>query len=327
MMGHESSFDPAAYSEIRALRARVAELERTERELRERIYTAGHAHDEELHLFKRMVDAALDSITLTSMDGSVIYANPAFKERSGFGEKAVGKQLSEFYSPENYRLLMQETVPILLKNGEWQGYLYIRRPDGTEWIGQTNAFIVLGPDGVPTGMAAVFRDVTAQIQAEDERTRMHAQVLEAQQRALRELSTPLIPIADQVIALPLIGAIDSVRAQQITETLLHGISAHHAIVAILDITGIRTIDAPVASAVLRAAQAAKLLGTEVVITGMSAVLAQAIVAAGLELTGIITLGNFQSGITYALERSKHRGATSQRGRAVSSSPPSTSRSR
>lgn len=326
-MGHESSLDPAAYSEIRALRARVAELERSERELRERIQSDGLAHDEELDLFKRMVDAALDSITLTSMEGRVIYANPAFKERSGFGEQAIGRLLSEFYTPENFALLQQETLPVLVKNGEWQGHLYIRRPDGSEWVGQTNAFMVMSPDGTPTGMAAVFRDVTAQIEAEKERAKMHEQVLEAQQRALRELSTPLMPIADGVIALPLIGAIDSVRAQQITETLLHGISAHRAAVAILDITGIRAIDAPVAGAVLRAAQAAKLLGTEVVVTGMSAELAQAIVAAGLELTGIVTLSTFQSGIAYALERSKQRAPAGRRTRGLPGSPPSSPRSR
>ncbi|MDT9046821.1 STAS domain-containing protein, partial [Escherichia coli] len=84
------------------------------------------------------------------------------------------------------------------------------------------------------------------------------QLIQAQQAALRELSTPLIPLDDGVVAMPLIGAIDSVRAQQVIETLLEGVSVHHARVAILDITGVSVVDTQVANGLIRAAQAVKL---------------------------------------------------------------------
>jgi len=77
-----------------------------------------------------------------------------------------------------------------------------------------------------------------------------------------------------VIAIPLIGAIDSTRAQQILETLLDGITARGASVAILDITGVKVVDAQVANALIGAAQAARLLGAEVVLTGIGSEVAQ-----------------------------------------------------
>jgi rsbT co-antagonist protein RsbR len=127
-------------------------------------------------------------------------------------------------------------------------------------------------------------------------------LIAAQQAALAELSTPLIPLAEGVIAMPIVGAIDSGRAQRIMEALLEGISFQQAETAILDITGVRVVDTQVADALLRAAQAAKLLGARVVLTGISAEVAQAIVHLGANLGSVVTRSNLQSGIAYALDQ-------------------------
>ena len=152
-------------------------------------------------------------------------------------------------------------------------------------------------------MAAFFRDVTTQIRAEQERV-AQAQMIEAQRAALYELGTPLIPIADEVIAMPLIGAIDSARAQQILEVLLQEITARSAAIVILDITGVKVVDAQVAAALVRVAQAARLLGAEVVLTGISSGVARSLVDLGAELHGIVTCGTFQSGIAYVMRRAE-----------------------
>ncbi|WP_437742776.1 PAS domain S-box protein [Sorangium sp. So ce1504] len=263
---------------------------------------------EELGVSKRLIDNALDGITLTSMSGQVVYANPAFKAMSGFGDGAVGCGLNDFYSPESFRQLSNEVLPILMKDGAWRGVLKVRRSDGSEWMGQTSAFVVLGPAGEPTGMAAFFRDITEQLRYEEE-TLAQMRVIQAQQAALRELGTPLIPIADGVIAMPLIGAIDRERAQQILETLLNALGERRAAVAILDITGVKAVDGEVAAALIRVAQAARLLGADVVLTGVRPVVAQALVDLGTELRGLVTCGTLQSGIAYALKR---RGAPDDR---------------
>jgi anti-anti-sigma regulatory factor len=184
--------------------------------------------------------------------------------------------------------------------GKWQGQLPMRRPNGTYWDMQMNAVALTDANGEGR-LVAFVRDVTAQQQAEAERLALQQQLIEAQATALRELSTPLIPITNGVVAMPLVGTIDSSRAQQIMETLLEGIGTHVAETAILDITGVRIVDTQVAQALLQAAQAARLLGAQVVLTGIRPEVAQALVHLGADLHTMVTHSNLQSGIAYALE--------------------------
>jgi rsbT co-antagonist protein RsbR len=147
------------------------------------------------------------------------------------------------------------------------------------------------------------KDISERKQAEREREQHHAALLAAQEAALRELSTPLIPISNEVVIMPLIGTMDSRRAQQVLETLLEGIAGSGASVAILDITGVALVDTQVANALMRAAQAVKLLGAQVVLTGIRPEVAQTLVGLGVNLGGIVTCGTLQSGIAYALAQS------------------------
>jgi rsbT co-antagonist protein RsbR len=126
------------------------------------------------------------------------------------------------------------------------------------------------------------------------------ETIRAQQVALEELSTPLIPITDQIVVMPLIGSVDSRRAQQVIDNLLHGIADTRARVAILDITGVSVVDTQVANAFVRAAQAVKLLGTQVMLTGIRPEVAQTLIGLGVDLGGIITRSSLQSGVTLAM---------------------------
>jgi rsbT co-antagonist protein RsbR len=105
-----------------------------------------------------------------------------------------------------------------------------------------------------------------------------------------------------VVVLPLIGTVDSRRAQQVMETLLEGVATSRAQVAILDITGVVVVDTQVADALVRAAQAVKLLGAQVVLTGIRPEVAQTLVGLGVDLSGIVTRSTLQSGIAFAIER-------------------------
>jgi DNA-binding LacI/PurR family transcriptional regulator/anti-anti-sigma regulatory factor len=119
---------------------------------------------------------------------------------------------------------------------------------------------------------------------------------------VRELGRPVIPLLEGVVFLPLIGAIDSTRAAQIVETLLHEVSRHRARLALIDVTGVALIDTQVANALIRAAQALRLLGAQVMLTGIRPEVAQTLVSLGLDLRGILTQRDLQSGIDYALAR-------------------------
>ncbi|MDC0669053.1 PAS domain-containing protein [Nannocystis radixulma] len=155
---------------------------------------------------------------------------------------------------------------------------------------------VYGPDGALLGIGGFVTDITERKLQELEQQRMIA----AQREALRELSTPLLPIAEGVLAVPLVGVIDSERAGQIVDNLLHGIASHRAHTAILDITGIRMMDTEVARALLQAARASKLVGARVVLTGISPEVAQTLVTLGVDLSGITTLATLANGIAFAL---------------------------
>jgi rsbT co-antagonist protein RsbR len=134
------------------------------------------------------------------------------------------------------------------------------------------------------------------------RSLVQDEIIRAQEAALAELSTPLIPFSDRVVVMPLVGAVDSRRAQQVIDTLLSGIANTRAQVVILDITGVAMVDTQVANGLLRAAQAVKLLGAQAVLTGIRPEVAQALVGLGVDLSGIVTRGTLQSGIAFAIGR-------------------------
>jgi anti-anti-sigma regulatory factor len=102
--------------------------------------------------------------------------------------------------------------------------------------------------------------------------------------------------------MPLIGSIDSGRAQMIMETLLEGVAHYQAELVILDITGVQIVDTQVAQAFIQAAQAVRLLGAQVMLTGIQPQIAQTLVHLGVDLSGLQTAGSLQAGIAFALKQ-------------------------
>lgn len=126
--------------------------------------------------------------------------------------------------------------------------------------------------------------------------------MEVQQRTLAELSTPVIKVYENVLVLPLVGAIDTERSHRIMEDLLVGITEHQAEMVILDITGVPLVDTAVANHLLQTIKAARLLGTRSILVGIRGEVAQALVHLQVDLTGVVTRSNLQAGIEYALEQ-------------------------
>jgi rsbT co-antagonist protein RsbR len=124
-------------------------------------------------------------------------------------------------------------------------------------------------------------------------------VIRSQQEAIRELSTPVIQIRDRLLILPVIGLIDSERALQLTESLLQAIRTNRARVVVMDITGVAAVDSKVANHLIQTVAAARLMGATVIVTGLSADVAQALVALGVDLGRINTIGDLQGGLEEA----------------------------
>jgi len=131
-------------------------------------------------------------------------------------------------------------------------------------------------------------------------------VIRQQQQDMLELSTPVVQIWDRIICLPLIGTLDSRRTQLMMERLLERIVKTRAEIAILDITGVPTVDTQVANYLIKTVTAVRLLGSTCIITGVGPAIAQTIVHLGIDLSGIITRNQLSDGIRLAFELTRQR---------------------
>jgi rsbT co-antagonist protein RsbR len=137
--------------------------------------------------------------------------------------------------------------------------------------------------------------VTVGVSFVEERER----VIREQQEAIRELSTPVLQVRDRLLILPIIGAVDSRRARQLTEQLLGAIQTNRARVVVIDITGVASVDETVANHLVQTVEAARLMGASAVITGLSSKIAQTIVDLGVDLGMLNTVGDLQGGLEEA----------------------------
>jgi rsbT co-antagonist protein RsbR len=267
----------------------VTDQLRAEEDLRERT-----------NYLQAIFGAMNDMVLIIDADGVYRDVAPTQPEmRHNHSAALLGRKISDligFESAMDYLAIIHE----VLATGEPRQHLYsFPGPGGSEQ--HFNATVSrINDDRV----LWVARDITDQRRAAEELAVLQNQIIESQRAALRELGTPIIPISAGVVAMPLIGSIDSQRAQLIIETLLQGVGETRAHTAILDVTGVQVVDTQVANALLRAAQAVKLLGAQVIITGIRPEVAQTLVGLGLDLSGIITVANLQGGIQYALSRRK-----------------------
>jgi rsbT co-antagonist protein RsbR len=213
-------------------------------------------------------------------------------------QQIVGKRLHDVMPTETAEAWLV-SIAQALESGRMQVYEYrMPTPRGTRDF--EARLLISGVDEVLT----IVRDVTERKQTEEmlRRSADQQQIIQLQAAALHELFTPMIPISDDVVAMPLVGAVDTRRAQQVIEALLQGVAASRARIVILDITGVPLVDTQVANALLHAAQSVRLLGAQVLLTGIRPEVAQTLVGLGVDLGALVTRATLQDGITYAMRR-------------------------
>jgi rsbT co-antagonist protein RsbR len=125
------------------------------------------------------------------------------------------------------------------------------------------------------------------------------QTIQTQQRQMSELPTPVLKLRDGLLLIPVVGTLDSYRARSLTVQLLEGIREHRAIAVVLDITGVESVDSSVANHLIQAMTAARLMGAQSILTGISAEVAQALVKIGVVSENMNTAGDLQQGIEMA----------------------------
>ena len=144
-------------------------------------------------------------------------------------------------------------------------------------------------------------------------------IIREQQAAIRELSTPVLQVRDRLLILPIIGGLDSQRARQLTQQLLSAIRESRARMVVIDITGVGMIDLTVANHLVQTVEAARLMGAQAIITGLSSEVAQTLVDLGVDLSMMQTVGDLQGGLEeaerllgYAVIRVEDRPGASER---------------
>jgi rsbT co-antagonist protein RsbR len=129
------------------------------------------------------------------------------------------------------------------------------------------------------------------------------QIITRQQEELMELSTPVVKLWDGILALPIIGTLDSARTQVVMESLLQAVVQSNSRIAIIDITGVPTVDTLVAQHLLKTITAARLMGAECIISGVRPQIAQTIVHLGIDLSDVVTKARMSDAFALALQRS------------------------
>jgi rsbT co-antagonist protein RsbR len=278
--------------ELARLRARVDELEKAAAErdvLAERV--AGV--EEHLRVFVKHTPVA---VALFDRDMRYIVASEAWLSDFRVGDRdVVGRGHYEIFPEisERWRDIHRRCLAGATEEAEEDAF---PRADGrVDWLRWKVLPWRDGADRI--GGLFMFSEVIT------ERKRLR-DAFDAQAAAIRELSTPIVPIRDDVLVMPLVGALSPERTQQIIENLLGRIVSAQARVAILDVTGVPVVDSHAANSLLKIAQAVRLLGAGVVLTGIRPEVAQALVTQGVDMTGVVTRRDLQGGVDWAM-RTRH----------------------
>lgn len=298
MIGNEETFiseeqDEELRQRIAELSRRADELQRSEEQLRERVA-----------MYEHILDAITDMVLVKGPHSRILYANRAFRDFYGMTLEQLQGMIDAPFNEPDYTQQYIKDDALVFSSGRTLDIPEepVTRHDGKVSYFHTVKSPLFDGGGRVTKTVGVSRDITERKQVAEEQRRLQQQIIEMQELALRELSTPLIPINNHVMVMPLIGALNGQRAQQIMDTLLQGIARSGARTAILDITGVSLVDTQVADAIIRVAQAVGLLGAQVVLTGLRPEIAQALVELGTDLSRIITRSTLQSGIAFAMRQ-------------------------
>jgi PAS domain S-box-containing protein len=175
----------------------------------------------------------------------------------------------------------------------------------------SHKFALRGEGEEVVGVCGMTLDITERVRTEERNKRLQEEMLRAREETLRSISTPLMPIADGVLVVPLVGEMTRERAEQLIETLLSGVASQRARLTILDMTGMPQTGPDVIDALLRAARGVRLLGAEIILTGIRPSVAQALVELSADLGSIVTQATLERGVAYALRtrREDSSGAT------------------
>ncbi|WP_165671466.1 PAS domain-containing protein [Metapseudomonas otitidis] len=245
-----------------------------------------------------------------ALDGTILDANPRFLETVGYSlEELKGQHHSRLVDPDYAQSADYRTFWDTLRRGEYLAGEFCRvAKDGHEvWI-QGSYNPVLDLDRKPCKIVKFATDITAQVEQNRqlkqamEEAEEAARVREELHKSLQEMSTPVTPIWDGILLLPLVGIIDSMRTADVMNKSLTKIAETRARVFVLDIAGVATVDTGVANQLIKITKATQFMGCEAIISGVSPAIARTMVELGVSVGDIRTTATLRDAFEIALKR-------------------------
>ncbi len=265
--------------------------------------------------FNRFFHTSHELLAVTGADGHFVDLNPLWTEVLGHSlDELRAAPFLELVHPDDREATVSEVARVTAKGGGTARFenRYRRRDGSYRWLSWSAVL------DVETGMSyccahdvTAFKEaladreqalaLTAQFEADYRRIEDELrQRVEAQQQAIESMSTPIIQVWDDIVTMPVVGLVDSMRAADMKNSLLETVARTRARFAIVDLTGVDTVDTATADHLLKVMRAVGLLGARCVITGIQPSVAQIIVGLGLDMQGVTTLRSLREGLKYCM---------------------------
>jgi len=245
--------------------------------------------------FRMLVQNMKDyAIIILDTDGRVASWNPGSETILGYrSSEIIGQHFSRFFPSEEVQRGKPETeLKVATAEGRSEDEGWRIKKDGARFWSNEVITALRDQGGALCGFGKVTRDLTERKRAEEKAT--------LQAREILEISTPVIQIWDGILMAPLIGTLDSERTQKLMEGLLERIVETNSAVALLDVTGVPTIDTRTAQHLAETTTAVRLLGAQAVLTGVRPAIAQTLAHLGVDLGDITTRSTLAAGFRVGL---------------------------
>jgi len=255
--------------------------------------------------YRLLVQSVKDyAIIMLDPEGYVVTWNEGAQRLKGYAsEEIIGKHFSIFYPKEDIeRGKPGVELKTAVEKDRFEDEGWRVRKDGSQFWANMILTTLREPDGTLRGFGKVTRDLTERKQAEKAFAQQAAaEAMSRRAQEILDIATPVVQIWDGIILAPLIGSLDSERTQQLMEKLLQGIVDTRSSVALVDITGVPTIDTQTARHLVESISAVRLIGADVILTGVRPAIAQTLVHLGVDLGGVTTRASLSAGLRAALD--------------------------
>ncbi len=278
---------------------------------------------ESFALIQASIDAMLDPIFVKDLQHRWIACNQAFCKLMGYPREAlIGRSDPAFFPPAQVEVFWHGDDEVFASGQPRANEEVQTQADGLLHTIWTRKFPLRDQQGQVVALSGVITNITEIKRRQEQVERLEEElqlkeaelarketeiqdklaIIHAQDSLLDQIAVPVIQVWESILLLPLIGLIDSHRAVRVLESLLESITHYAAQVVILDITGVPVVDTSVAGYLVRAVQAAQLLGCQSILVGISPEIAQTLVGLDIDFSKITTRASLQSGLEYALKR-------------------------